>query len=186
MLPIGVANCNRGREGLAAICPGICSDRPPVGPPPFAGLTFGEGGMARPNLGVRVPLVCRLPGIGGRNSGAGEDILGWNWESMKLDGFELLAYFPNQLQNARGNRREGHKIGIRNELHLQCPTLQQHSYFPSLVPYRYRCSPLRVGGLASVLPSTTAADRLPGVRRHQELIVIRVNLSYDRQSRCLS
>lgn len=32
--------------------------------------------MARPRRGVRVPLLCRPPGIGGRSKGAGDDILG--------------------------------------------------------------------------------------------------------------
>jgi hypothetical protein len=36
------------------------------------GLAFGEGGIARPSLGVREALVFLLPGIGGLRSGAGE------------------------------------------------------------------------------------------------------------------
>lgn len=50
----------------------------------MTGLALGEGGMARPNLGVLAPLFPRLPGIGGRSNGtfgeldmgAGDDILG--------------------------------------------------------------------------------------------------------------
>lgn len=72
LLPIGVANCNRGRDGLDAIWPGICRDNP-IG---LVGFALGEGGIARPSLGVLAPPLGRLPGIGGRNSGAGEDILG--------------------------------------------------------------------------------------------------------------
>ena len=72
LFPFGVASCNRGREGLDPICPGICKDRP-GGP---AGLALGDGGIARPSLGVLAPLFCRLPGIGGRSKGAGEDIFG--------------------------------------------------------------------------------------------------------------
>lgn len=35
----------------------------------------GDGGMAKPRRGTRVPLLLRLPpGIGGRRRGAGEDI----------------------------------------------------------------------------------------------------------------
>lgn len=35
----------------------------------------GDGGMARPRRGTRVPLLLRLaPGIGGRRRGAGEDM----------------------------------------------------------------------------------------------------------------
>lgn len=36
------------------------------------GLALGEGGIARPSLGVREALVFLLPGIGGLRSGAGE------------------------------------------------------------------------------------------------------------------
>ena len=75
MLPIGVANCNLGSDGLDPIAPGICSERPAGAGPPLTGLTLGEGGMASPNLGVLAPL-WRPPGIGGRNNGAGEDIAG--------------------------------------------------------------------------------------------------------------
>lgn len=47
-----------------------------MGTGPFVtGLTDGEGGIARPRRGVRVPLLVLLPGMGGRRSGAGEDIL---------------------------------------------------------------------------------------------------------------
>jgi len=38
----------------------------------FKGLAFGDGGIARPSLGVRDALVFLLPGIGGLRSGAGE------------------------------------------------------------------------------------------------------------------
>lgn len=41
----------------------------------MTGFAEGEGGIARPSLGVRPALFCRLPGIGGRRRGAGEDIL---------------------------------------------------------------------------------------------------------------
>lgn len=36
---------------------------------------MGDGGMARPSLGVRAP-PGREPGIAGRRRGAGEDIMG--------------------------------------------------------------------------------------------------------------
>lgn len=41
------------------------------------GLAFGLGGMASPRLGFRPPgaLLLRDPGIGGRSSGAGLDIV---------------------------------------------------------------------------------------------------------------
>ncbi len=80
---MGVANCNRGNDGLE---PGICRDKPPV---PWMGLTFGEGGMARPSRGVLAPPFCRLPGIGGRSNGAGEDILGWKAGCKRLEGCRM-------------------------------------------------------------------------------------------------
>ena len=40
----------------------------------MTGFADGEGGIARPSLGARFALCCRLPGIGGRRRGAGEDI----------------------------------------------------------------------------------------------------------------
>lgn len=66
------------------------------------GLALGEGGMARPNLGVRAPLFPRLPGIGGRSNGtfgafdkgAGDDILGNGKGSRVLEDFGLSAFFP--------------------------------------------------------------------------------------------
>lgn len=87
LLPIGVANCNRGNEGRAGIEPGICNVRPFVAGA-LTGLAFGEGGMARPNLGALAPPFCRLPGIGGRNNGAGEDILGNELRARLLEDFE--------------------------------------------------------------------------------------------------
>ena len=42
----------------------------------FTGRALGEGGIARPRRGVLVPLLLRLPGMGGRRRGAGDDILG--------------------------------------------------------------------------------------------------------------
>jgi hypothetical protein len=97
VLPIGVANDNLGREGLVDPC-GVASDSfgregrddvweildnwemldswETLDTALFIGLTFGEGGMARPNLGVRVPLLCRPPAIVGRRRGTGEAMLG--------------------------------------------------------------------------------------------------------------
>ena len=62
-LPMGVARCSVGRGGLA----GGWIVRLPTG------LAFGEGGMARPNLGAARP---RLPEMAGRMSGAGEFMIG--------------------------------------------------------------------------------------------------------------
>jgi hypothetical protein len=50
--------------------------------------------MARPRRGVRVPLLCRPPGIGGRSKGAGDDILGGegsNEGKLVLEDFLGLA-----------------------------------------------------------------------------------------------
>lgn len=41
----------------------------------LTGRALGEGGIARPRRGVLVPLLLRLPGIGGRSRGAGDDML---------------------------------------------------------------------------------------------------------------
>ena len=87
LLPMGVANCSRGSDGREGIEPGICRVSPPFcgWPMPLTGLTFGEGGMASPNLiGVLAPPFARLPGIGGRSSGAGLDILGGLFDSTAL------------------------------------------------------------------------------------------------------
>lgn len=62
---MGVARCRVGKGPLdGAACPGC-------GP---TALTLGEGGIARPNLGVRAPP--RPPPRAGRRKGAGEDIVG--------------------------------------------------------------------------------------------------------------
>lgn len=44
--------------------------------PLTTGRAWGEGGMERPSRGVRLPLCERAPGMGGRSSGAGEDMAG--------------------------------------------------------------------------------------------------------------
>lgn len=67
----------------------------------MTGLTDGEGGMASPNLGVLAPLFCRLPGMGGRNSGAGDDILGWVFESREFVGLRMLAFSPLLLRRLK-------------------------------------------------------------------------------------
>lgn len=66
------------------------------------GLAFGEGGMARPNLGVLAPLFCRLPGIGGRSKGAGDDILGAGFGSRVFKGFAVSAWFSSLLYEIGG------------------------------------------------------------------------------------
>jgi hypothetical protein len=52
---------------------------------PFTtGLAFGDGGMDRPRRGVRLPLCERLPGMGGRRSGAGDAMAGAGLEDVPL------------------------------------------------------------------------------------------------------
>jgi hypothetical protein len=58
-LPIGVARCKVGKGGLDA-----------AGCAPTA-LALGEGGMAKPSLGVRAPAL-RPPASAGRSMGAGD------------------------------------------------------------------------------------------------------------------
>lgn len=43
---------------------------------PPTGFAFGEGGMARPSLGVRAPPPGLEPGMAGRRRGTGEFIMG--------------------------------------------------------------------------------------------------------------
>jgi len=57
----------------------------------LTGFAFGEGGMASPNLGVLAPPFDRLPGIGGRSKGAGEDMLGSWLESGWLEGNAVIS-----------------------------------------------------------------------------------------------
>lgn len=59
-LPMGVARCKVGKGGLEGAAAW----------PPTA-LTLGDGGIDKPNLGVRAPLGLE-PGMAGRRSGAGE------------------------------------------------------------------------------------------------------------------
>ncbi len=76
LLPIGVANRNCGGAGRDV---GRCSCGSSGIFPfvlPLTGFIPGDGGMARPRRGTRVPLVLRLPpGIGGRRRGAAEDMI---------------------------------------------------------------------------------------------------------------
>jgi hypothetical protein len=46
----------------------------PLAPP--TAFTLGDGGMASPSLGVRVPLLDLAPGMAGRRRGAGEERTG--------------------------------------------------------------------------------------------------------------
>ena len=60
----------------------------------FNGLPLAVGGIASPRRGVRLPLPLRFPGIGGRRSGAGADMLIWikttqNW-SCGRSGLDMF------------------------------------------------------------------------------------------------
>jgi hypothetical protein len=66
---MGVARLSFGGAWRGGICRGGTACELLVG---LSGLALGEGGMARPSLGVREALVFLLPGIGGLRSGAGE------------------------------------------------------------------------------------------------------------------
>jgi hypothetical protein len=61
---MGVARCSVGRGGLAA-----------AGWLPTA-LALGEGGIAKPSLGVRGPPLLLPPGRAGRKRGAGAGVKG--------------------------------------------------------------------------------------------------------------
>lgn len=58
----------------------------PAGGP--TGFTFGDGGIAMPRRGVRVPDEDRAPGIAGRRRGAGEEesIVGAGWDTADATG----------------------------------------------------------------------------------------------------
>jgi hypothetical protein len=80
-VPIGVANlsaggigrCKEGTEGFCG-CEVDNVGKLSVDTPFTTGRTLGLGGMARPRLGLRLALLLRDPGMGGRSSGAGLDI----------------------------------------------------------------------------------------------------------------
>jgi len=143
------------------------------------GLTFGEGGMARPNLGVRAP-VFRLPGIGGRNKGAGEDIFGRLMESVLVEGFEISASGSlTLLFEIAGMANKETTGGVHVELQQQNLDLRKTLLSgPSLVPHRCRCSLWKVSALASALQSTAATDRAARLRCLY-LAVVRPRMSYD-------
>lgn len=64
----GIWSCSGGTSGLGQAAPTAMGAG-------WTGLTLGEGGMPRVSLGVRVPLLLRAPGTGGRRRGAGADML---------------------------------------------------------------------------------------------------------------
>lgn len=80
---------------------------------------LGEGGMASPNLGVLVPLFWRLPGIGGRSNGAGEDIACCGLESIVLEDFQDISTLPHsRAQRHAKESINGHEILIHFEPQL--------------------------------------------------------------------
>lgn len=67
--------------------------------------------MARPSLGVLAPPFCRPPGIGGRSSGAGEDIAGLRLESKEVEDFKMLATVaPLSLRGGIKSPRRDHMM----------------------------------------------------------------------------
>ena len=68
-LPIGVARLSCGGP-----CGGIAKGGTAC--ELMTGLALGEGGIARPNLGVLDPPAGLVPGIGGLNNGAGDAMSG--------------------------------------------------------------------------------------------------------------
>ena len=74
LLPCGVASRSCGGAGREAGRWSGCNSG--ILLLPTTGLWLGEGGIARPSLGVRAPPVLRFePGMGGRRSGAGDDMV---------------------------------------------------------------------------------------------------------------
>jgi hypothetical protein len=135
--------------------------------------------MARPILGVRAP-VFRLPGIGGRSKGAGEDILGGLMEFVLVEGFEISASGSLKLLfEIAGMANKGTTGGVHVELQQQNLDLRKRLLsVPSLVPHRCRCSLWESSALASALQSTAAIDR-PARLRWLYLAVVRPKMSYD-------
>lgn len=90
---MGVARWRVGRGGLeGAAWPGC-------GP---TALTLGDGGIARPNLGVRAPP--RPPPRAGRSNGAGEDIIGTEVGGVARDGGVETADDELWVKLAEGER----------------------------------------------------------------------------------
>lgn len=89
---MGVAKLNCGKDGRD----GIRSWGTAGAPFWLTGFALGLGGIARPKRGVLDPLFARLPGIGGRRRGAGEDMLdgGGAWASL-LSELELVECFSS-------------------------------------------------------------------------------------------
>ncbi len=66
------------------------------------GFPLGEGGIARPSLGVRAPLD-RAPGIAGRSRGTGEDIMGTELGSCaKGEGASGVGAFISSTEVSLG------------------------------------------------------------------------------------
>lgn len=74
-LPIGVFMDNFGNVGLdEGLSCGTSLGRAGAALS-VTGRAEGEGGMPRVSRGVRLPLLLRPPGIGGRRSGTGDDMV---------------------------------------------------------------------------------------------------------------
>lgn len=88
---MGVARCRIGSGGRDDTAPPA-----PTAAMPPTGLTLGDGGIARPSRGVRVPLLERAPGMAGRRRGAGDDMMGmedvgWRGVTMGTDVTSVMV-----------------------------------------------------------------------------------------------
>ena len=62
------------------------------------GRTLGDGGIESPRRGVRLPLADRFPGIGGRNRGAGEDILGAEYMFEPIQSLSVVRGWSHRSE----------------------------------------------------------------------------------------
>jgi hypothetical protein len=75
LVPIGVFIDNFGNVGLEEGLSSGTSLGSAGAALSLTGRAEGDGGMPKVSLGVRVPLLLRPPGTGGRRSGTGDDIV---------------------------------------------------------------------------------------------------------------
>jgi hypothetical protein len=182
---MGVASCNRGSDGLDGICPGICKVKPPGCGPPPKGFTLGEGGIARPSLGVLAPPFCRLPGIGGRSKGAGDDILDWLIGSNECEIFETLALPHSSIEDIddekKRSREEERKEGFKKQSYLVDRYRVETCSFVFVSLCTGAVTPSNVVLLLHEAPPSTSTANRPSRRESVfvVVIVIRGVLSYE-------
>lgn len=75
LVPIGVCIDSLGNVGLEEGLRSGTSLGSEGAALSLTGRAEGEGGIPKVSLGVRVPLLLRPPGIGGRRSGTGDDMV---------------------------------------------------------------------------------------------------------------